>query len=65
MLRGGNENVQRFLQSATGTKLDAQAAANVWAGTSGLSLLRALNAKAGTTGKDLAHVCALLGIKIG
>lgn len=31
--------------------LDAQAAANVWAGTKGLDLLGALNAKAGTTGK--------------
>ena len=39
------------------TFLAAQGAANVWAGTTGLSLLGALNAKANTTGLGLNAVC--------
>jgi hypothetical protein len=41
--------------------LTAKLAANVWAGTSNLELLAALNAKAGTTGLGLAQVCNVLG----
>lgn len=39
------------------TFLDAQGAANKWAGTTGLALIGALNAKAGTKGLDLNLVC--------
>ena len=35
-------------------------AANVWAGTTGLSLVAALNYKNGTTGLGLLHVCNAL-----
>ena len=38
-------------------QLDAQAAANVWAGTTGLEMLYALNKKNGSTGLDLNLVC--------
>lgn len=38
------------LNSADVPTLDAQGAANVWAGTSGLALQGALNSKAGTSG---------------
>jgi hypothetical protein len=41
------ETLQSALQRLSGTKLDAQGAANVWAGTTGLDLLGALNTKAG------------------
>lgn len=37
--------------------LDEQQAANVWAGTTKLELLAALNHKNGTTGLDLNLVC--------
>lgn len=52
--------LQGSLQKLTNTTLDAQGAANVWAGTTGLDLLGALNAKAGTTGLGLNAVCNLL-----
>lgn len=42
--------LQGELQRITGTNLDEQGAANSWAGTSNLSTLAALNAKAGLTG---------------
>lgn len=41
------ETLQRAMQRVSGTDLDAQGAANVWAGTTGLDLLGALNTKAG------------------
>lgn len=41
------ETLQSALQRLSGTTLDAQGAANVWAGTTGLELLGALNTKAG------------------
>lgn len=53
--------MQAELQRLSGTSLDAQGAANAWAGTVGLALLRALNVKAGTTGLDLQQVCNVLG----
>lgn len=36
--------------------IEAQGAANIWAGTSGLSLVGALNVKNGTTGVELLGV---------
>jgi hypothetical protein len=45
--------LQAELQRLSGTTLDAQGAANVWAGTTGLDLVAALNVKAGTTGLGL------------
>jgi len=42
-----SEELQHALQRVSVTNLDAQGAANVWAGTTGLSLLGALNTKAG------------------
>lgn len=53
-------DLQRDLQRLSGTKLDAQGAANVWAGTTGLDLLGALNAKAGTARLDLCGVLSVL-----
>ncbi len=55
--------LQQNLQRVSGTKLDAQGAANVWAGTTGLDLLHALNVKAGKTYPafvDLNKVCNLI-----
>lgn len=43
------EELQHALRRVSGTTLDSQGAANVWAGTTGLDLLGALNAKAGNT----------------
>lgn len=40
--------------------LNAQGAANVWAGTDGLALQGALNAEAGTSGLGLRAVCNLI-----
>lgn len=54
------EELQHALQRVSGTTLDAQGAANVWAGTSGLDLVGALNAKAGTSGLELLGVCNVL-----
>lgn len=48
--------LQAELQYLSGTTLDAQGAANVWAGTTGLDLVGALNVKAGTTGLELLGV---------
>lgn len=53
-------DLQGELQRLSGTTLDAQGAANAWAGTSGLAMLQALNVKAGTSGLGLAAVCNLL-----
>lgn len=52
--------LQESLQRLSATSLDAQGAANVWAGTSGLDLLSALNYKAGTTGIELQGVLNVL-----
>ena len=41
------EELQHALRRVSATNLDSQGAANVWAGTTGLSLLGALNSKAG------------------
>lgn len=41
-------------------QLDAQKAANVYAGTTGKDLVAALNSKAGTTGQDFNKVCNTL-----
>lgn len=57
---GSSEELQHALQRVSGTTLDAQGAANVWAGTSGLDLVGALNAKAGTSGLELLGVCNVL-----
>lgn len=53
------EYLQSALRRVSGTTLDAQGAANAWAGTTGLDLLGALNAKAGNavgSKKDLLGV---------
>ena len=42
-----SQELQFALRRVTGTTLEAQGAANVWAGTTGLDLLGALNTKAG------------------
>lgn len=52
-----SEELPHALRRVSGTTLDAQGAANAWAGTSGLDLVGALNAKAGTSGLDLLGVC--------
>jgi hypothetical protein len=44
---GTDTSLQSALRRLTGSTLDAQGAANVWAGTTGLDLLGALNTKAG------------------
>jgi hypothetical protein len=48
--------LQADLQRLSGTTLDAQGAANVLAGTTGLELVGALNAYAGTAGEELLGV---------
>lgn len=56
--------LQKDLQRLSGTTLDAQGAANVWAGTENLDLVGALNARAGTSGLELAgalHACGGTG----
>lgn len=44
------------LNAADQPTVEAQLAANIWAGTTGLDLVGALNAEAGTTGLELAGV---------
>jgi hypothetical protein len=56
------ESLQAALQRLSVTTLDAQGAANVWAGTTGRDLVGALNAKNGTTGLGLAGVLKALGL---
>lgn len=56
------ESLQAALQRLSSTTLDAQGAANVWAGTTGLDLVGALNAKNGSTGIGLAGVLRALGL---
>ena len=48
--------LQAELQRVSGTTLDAQGAANAWAGTTGLGLVGALNVKAGSSGLELEGV---------
>jgi len=55
-----SEELQHALQRVSATNLDAQGAANVWAGTSGKDLVGALNAKAGTSGLEILGVCNVL-----
>jgi len=59
--------LQAALQHVSGTTLDAQGAANMWAGTTGLDLLGALNARNGTRGvgylKVLNSVAGLDGTR--
>lgn len=43
-----------------GNYLGIDHAANVWAGTTALSLVAALNARAGTVALELSHVCNVL-----
>lgn len=57
MAAGDGRTMQYHLNRLAGTlniynvpTLDAQGAANVWAGTTGLDIKGALNAKAGTSG---------------
>ncbi|HYH48309.1 MAG TPA: hypothetical protein VEG38_02060, partial [Acidimicrobiia bacterium] len=61
--------LQAELQRLSGTTLDAQGAANAWAGTTGLDLVGAINAKAGTAGLDLARALNQLagtaGLEVG
>lgn len=61
MATGLQLNLNRVIgRTRPDTYLDAQGAANVYAGTTGLDLLGALNKKAGTTGVGLNLVCNLL-----
>lgn len=46
------EELPHALRRVSGTDLDPAGAANAWAGTDGLDLLGALNAKAGNTTND-------------
>lgn len=55
-----SEELQHALRRVSATTLDAQGAANVWAGTTGLDLVGALNVKAGKSGLDLLGVCNVL-----
>jgi hypothetical protein len=57
MAAGDGRTMQYHLNRLAGTlnefdvpRLDAQGAANIWAGTTGLALQGALNSKAGTSG---------------
>lgn len=57
MAAGDGRTMQYHLNRLAGTlnafdvpRYDAQGAANIWAGTSGLALQGALNSKAGTSG---------------
>ncbi len=57
MTAGDGRTMQYHLNRLAGTlnefdvpRYDAQGAANIWAGTSGLDIKGALNAKAGTSG---------------
>jgi hypothetical protein len=56
------EPLQAALQRLSATKLDAQGAANAWAGTTGLDLVGALNAKNGSKNIELAGVLKALGL---
>lgn len=55
-----SEELQHALRRVSGTTLDSQGAANVWAGTTGKDLLGALNAKAATSGVDFIAVLNIL-----
>lgn len=62
--RGLQWNLNRvigYLDASNNVTIDAQGAANIWAGTVGLDLLGALNYKAGTSGLGLNGVLNVLG----
>lgn len=56
------QELQFALRRVSGTQLDSQGAANVWAGTAALNydLLKALNVKAATNGLELIAVLNIL-----
>ena len=57
------KQLQKALQDIAATPtLDAQGAANVWAGTTGKDLNGALNIKNGTVGKERAGVIRSLNV---
>lgn len=62
MTAGDGRGLQYHLNRKAGTlvgdlpTVEAQRAANIWAGTTALDLVGALNAKAATTGLELAKV---------
>lgn len=67
MAAGDGRTMQYHLNRLAGTlnefdvpRYDAQGAANIWAGTSGLALQGALNVKAGTSGIAVQGVLNLL-----
>lgn len=67
MAAGDGRTMQYHLNRLAGTlnefdvpRYDAQGAANIWAGTSGLALQGALNVKAGTSGVAVQGVLNLL-----
>lgn len=67
MAAGDGRTMQYHLNRLAGTlnefdvpRYDAQGAANIWAGTSGLALQGALNVKAGTSGLAVQGVLNLL-----
>lgn len=67
MAAGDGRTMQYHLNRLAGTlnefdvpRYDAQGAANIWAGTSGLALQGALNVKAGTTSVAVQGVLNLL-----
>lgn len=55
-------DLQKELQRLSGTTLDAQGAANVWAGTTGLDLVGALNTKAGLARANWVGLARVLNI---
>lgn len=57
---GDPEPLQSALRRLSGTTLDAQGAANAWAGTTGLELLGALNTKAGNPRGQWVGLAAVL-----
>lgn len=67
MAAGDGRTMQYHLNRLAGTlnefdvpRYDAQGAANIWAGTSGLALQSALNVKAGTSGLAVQGVLNVL-----
>lgn len=57
------EPLQAALQRLSGTTLDAQGAANVLAGTTGLDLVGALNDHNGTDDVELGRSIELAGLE--
>lgn len=66
MATGLQLNLNRVIgRTDPSTFLDAQGAANVWATTTNLDLVLALNVKAGTVGLGLNSVCQTLATNGG